>query len=68
MSVTDQFDNWFKGLTTTQKRDLLKYIFDNLGMRNVNEGLFAGPSGDLAKGLFAGPGGSSQGRCPLCGR
>lgn len=67
MSVITQFDEWFNGLTKRDKQELLDHLFDKRFVQ-VNEGLFAGPSGDLVKGMFAGPSPSSQGRCPTCGR
>lgn len=67
MSVITDFDGWFNGLSQKEKQELLDHLF-NKRFVQVNEGFFAGPTGDLVKGMFAGPSASSQGRCPTCGR
>lgn len=67
MSAITDFDRWFNGLNPREKQELLDHIF-NRRFVQMNEGLFAGPSGDLVKGMFAGPAASTQARCPTCGR
>lgn len=67
MSVIQKFDAWYEGLTRAEKKELIDHIFSKQ-LKEISEGVYAGPSGTFVKGLFAGPSGTSQGRCPMCGR
>ena len=67
MSVVQKFDSWFEGLTRGEKKELMDHIL-NKQLKELSEGVYAGPSGTFVKGLFAGPSATSQGRCPMCGR
>jgi len=64
--MIETFENWYKGLTEDQKKQLLDYIFNNK-IKSLNEGFFAGNIGQLEKGLFSVPI-SSQKICPTCGK
>ena len=64
--MIETFENWYKGLTEDQKKQLLDYIFNNK-IKSLNEGFFSGNIGKLEKGLFSGPI-SSQRVCPTCGK
>lgn len=64
--MIETFENWYKGLTEDQKKQLLDYIFNNK-IKSLNEGFFAGNIGKLDRELFSGPI-SSQRVCPTCGK
>jgi hypothetical protein len=68
MSASDTLKKWFDELPTSEKREVIQFLYG--GKLLLNEGLYMGPRpGAVYKGLFLGPvPSSSTNVCPTCGK